>query len=274
MNMMYWLYVGIATGIVMLIVFRKRCASFAKWIKAFGATYLVAVVVWMSGAVSSLSEAYANLSVGAHSAGTLEFFYTSVISVLILVSLAHQALVFHSMHEIDIDPKLRASLAGWHNTRLEWGIRLACVVMLLCVAGEIPHLVGKITALIYGVQYSPIQASAVAGSGAASQSFFAAYSAVLFLFLLLWDCGAKIWSRERPPAGEAQEHAYLKSDLLAFCSWLLIWLSQWDVLTTRWKWIQTLPIATTLILVFYTKQIWGRFKEEILVPSQKYVAHS
>lgn len=263
MKMMYYLYLGVAAVFVLLFVFRKRCTSFAKWIKGFGATYLVAVVVWMSGAVSSLSEAYANLSSGAQSAGQADIFFLVVMDALILISLAHQALVFHSLHEIDVNPKLKASLAGWHDTKLEWVIRLACVVMLLCVAGEIPHLVGKIKAMVSGQSYVAIPPSA--------QSLFAAYSAVLFLFLLLWDCGAKIWSQERPPKGEAQEHAYLRSDFLAFCSWVLIWLSQWPVLTDRWKWVATLPFLTALFLVFYLMQIARRFKDEILIPSQKYV---
>ena len=261
--------VGVVIIGVIISVHRKRFMSAARWLKSFGATYLVAVVVWISGAISSLSEAYAILTAGVGSAGGLAWFYQFVLSVLIVISLAHQGLVFHSLHDLDHNTALRSSLRGWLDTRTEWCLRVLCVVMLLCVAGEIPHLLSKIGAIVGG---NATMTSTAREALTTSQSYFALYSAVLFFFLLVWDLGAKLWSETKPPPGEARERAYLWSDLGAFCAWVLMAVAQWPLLTERWEVVRVAPVLVAFILAGYSVEIVRRIMKEIVIPSQKYVS--
>lgn len=246
--------------------FGRWILCFSKWIKSFGATYLVVVIVWISGAVFSLSVAYKLLAAPDSSAGNLAWFYQLVQSVLIVVSLAHQGLVFHSLHDLDHNQTLRDSLKGWLDTRTEWLIRVGCVVLLLCVAGEIPHLYREIATAIAGEQ--PLATSA-SHPFTASQSHFAVYSVFLFLGLLLWDVGAKRRSASPATQGQTLERDYSKSDALAFAAWLLICIAQ-SPLTRFWPVLKFLPVLTALILYEYTKEIWKRLRSEIIAPSTKY----
>lgn len=140
-----------------------------------------------------------------------KFKFTKTIWAVGLLTLLHQLLIFRSLHVLDTDAQVRAKFNGWFGRPIEWGLRFFAILFLLCVGGEIPHVVSDFLNIKTEITYS----------------LYPLFSVILFVILFGWDVGLLITvptQRGTWPIHTDGQY-FICSDFLGLLNWLALFFA-------------------------------------------------